>query len=363
MKKSAKKVVDKNAEFFAAIELMEKEKEIPAQYIANNIADAISKAGKRAYYDADIVRCEINVEKKIFRIFLVKRVVDVVEDVCEELTVDQAREYKSDAQVGDIVQIDVDSSKFGRIVATSTKNVFRSSIKDAEKDIVLQEFQSKRGEIATATILNIDEKTGNATIEIGKGQTTLPKKEQIVGEVLHENQKVKVYVVDANKGEKDSKVRIFVSRTHPGLVRRLFENEVPEIFDGTVEIKSISRDAGSRTKIAVWSKDPDVDPRGACIGARGARVENIVEELGGEKIDIVKWSEDPREFIKEALSPAKVVDVEILDEQNKTCRASVPDHQLSLAIGNRGQNARLAVMLTGWKIDIRPESGYYGEEE
>ncbi len=360
MRKSAKKI-DKNAEFFAALALMEKEKDIPAQYIADNIADAISKAGKRAYYDADIVRCEIDVEKKIFRIYLVKRVVENIEDVCEELTVDQAREYKPDAQVGDIVQIDVDSDKFGRIVAMSTKNVFRSSIKDAEKNIVLREFQSKRGEIATATVINIDDKTGNVTIEIGKGQTVLPKKEQIEGEELHENQKIKVYVVDANRSENDAKIRIFVSRTHPGLVRRLFESEVPEIFDGTVEIKALARDPGSRTKIAVWSKDPDVDPIGACIGARGTRVENIVEELGGEKIDIVKYSDDPCEFIKEALSPAKVVDVEIINEQEKACRASVPDHQLSLAIGNKGQNARLAVMLTGWKIDIRPESGYYGE--
>ncbi len=362
MRKSAKKI-DKNAEFFTAIELMEQEKDIPAQYIADKIAEAISKAGKRAYYDADIVRCDINVETKSFRIYLAKRVVEEVEDIYEELTVEQAREYKSDAQVGDIVQIDVDSDKFGRIVATSTKNVFRSSIKDAEKDMVLEEFRSRRGEIATATVLNIDEKTGNATIEIGKGQTVLPKKEQIASEELHENQKIKVYVVDANKGEKDSKVRIFVSRTHPGLVRRLFEMEVPEIFDGTVEIKQVARDPGSRTKISVYSKNPDVDARGACIGTRGARVENIVEELGGEKIDIVQYSEDPIEYIKEALSPAKVVNVEIVNEQEKSCRASVPDHQLSLAIGNKGQNARLAVMLTGWKIDIRPESGYYGEEE
>ena len=199
------------------------------------------------------------------------------------------------------------------------------------------------------------------TLELGKGGVaTLPRNEPVAGEELREGQHVKVYVVDVMETERGP--RMMISRTHPGLVKRMFEMEVPEIFDGTVEIKAISREAGARTKMAVWSKDENVDPVGACIGPRGQRVANIVEELGGEKIDIVRWSEDPAQFISAALSPATVVGVELLEGDTKSCRVTVPDHQLSLAIGNKGQNARLCARLTGYNIDIRPESGYYGEE-
>ena len=212
----------------------------------------------------------------------------------------------------------------------------------------------------TAVVHQIDPKTGNANVTISKTETILPKLEQVPDEELCEGDHVKVYVVDVKETEKGPKVMI--SRTHPGLVKRLFETEVPEIFDGTIEIKAVSRQAGSRTKLAVWSANPEIDPVGACIGQRGARVNNIVEELKGEKIDIVKYSDDPAVFIGEALSPAKVLSVEVLSENPKVCRVTVPDSQLSLAIGNKGQNARLAAKLTGWKIDIRPESGFYGEE-
>ena len=199
------------------------------------------------------------------------------------------------------------------------------------------------------------------TLELSKGGVaTLPRNEQVPGEEYYEGQHLQVYVVDVRETERGP--RMMISRTHPGLVKRMFEMEVPEIYDGTVEIKAISREAGARTKMAVWSKDENVDPVGACIGPRGARVAKIVDELGGEKIDIVRWSEDPAAFISEALSPAKVVDVELLEGENRAARVTVPDHQLSLAIGNRGQNARLTARLTGYSIDIRPESGYYGEE-
>ena len=216
-----------------------------------------------------------------------------------------------------------------------------------------------RFDASTATTLKLS--TKDFSLELGKGGVaTLPRNEQVAGEELREGQHVKVYVVDVMETERGP--RMMISRTHPGLVKRMFEMEVPEIFDGTVEIKAISREAGARTKMAVWSKDENVDPVGACIGPRGQRVANIVEELGGEKIDIVRWSEDPAQFISAALSPATVVGVELLEGDTKSCRVTVPDHQLSLAIGNKGQNARLCARLTGYNIDIRPESGYYGEE-
>ena len=221
--------------------------------------------------------------------------------------------------------------------------------------------RNKLGEIVTATVERIDPKSGVATIKIGKSEATLPKSEQLGHDDLKEGDHIKVYIADVKDNERGP--HAIISRTHPGLVKRLFEQEVPEIYDGVVEIKSISREAGSRTKMAVYSSNPDVDAIGSCIGNKGARVNKIVEELGGEKIDIVLYSDDPEKYISAALSPASVCKVEITDEETKSCRATVPDGQLSLAIGNKGQNARLAARLTGWRIDIRPESGFYGEDE
>ena len=224
------------------------------------------------------------------------------------------------------------------------------------------EFQSKIGELVTATVERIDPKTGNATVRIGKSTANLLAGEQVSGEVLTEGELIKVYISDVQKKEKGTP-KVHISRTHPEFVKRLFETEVPEIYDGTVEIKSVSREAGSRTKIAVVSKDKQVDAIGACIGTKGARVGTIVNELNGEKIDIIEYDEDPKKFIAAALSPASVVKVQTATDGSKTCRVTVPDSQLSLAIGNKGQNARLAARLTGWKIDIRPESGFFGEDE
>ena len=226
---------------------------------------------------------------------------------------------------------------------------------------MMQEFQSKHQELVSALVERIDPRTGAATLMIGKAEAMLPKSEQVGGEQLKEGDYVKVYVVDVRETEKGP--RAMISRTHPDLVKRLFENEVPEIYDGVVEIKAVSREAGSRTKLAVLSHNPDVDAVGACIGARGARVSNIVSELGGEKIDIVEYSDDIAKFIASALSPADVLSVEPAEDGSRSCRVTVPDNQLSLAIGNKGQNARLAAKLTGWKIDIKPESGFYGETE
>ena len=273
----------------------------------------------------------------------------------------EAQQKKKSCKVGDEYAIPLKTKDFGRIAAQTAKHVIRQGLKEAERSQMYAEMQSKAHEIISAVVTNIEPVKGIVTLELGKGGVaTLPRNEQVAGEELREGQHVKVYVVDVMETERGP--RMMISRTHPGLVKRMFEMEVPEIFDGTVEIKAISREAGARTKMAVWSKDENVDPVGACIGPRGQRVANIVEELGGEKIDIVRWSEDPAQFISAALSPATVVGVELLEGDTKSCRVTVPDHQLSLAIGNKGQNARLCARLTGYNIDIRPESGYYGEE-
>lgn len=350
-----------NKEFFEALALMEQEKGISAEYLAEKIENAIVTAVKKEYGGREIVFCDIDLEKQKMKVYVRKEVVEEIEDTYSQLTAEQAKTYKKSATVGDYVDIPLDTKNFGRIMAQTCKHVIRQGIKEAEKGQTLAEFQSRNRELVTATVERIDLKTGNATINIGRGEAVLLKSEQVPDEELHEGDHIKVYVVDVKETEKGPKA--IISRTHPGLVKRLFEMEVPEIFDGTIEIKAVSRQAGAKSKLAVYSENSEIDAVGACIGQRGVRVNKIVEELAGEKIEIVKYSEDPVEFISEALSPAKVVSVEILSEDPKACRATVPDSQLSLAIGNKGQNVRLAARLTGWKIDIRPESGYYGEDE
>lgn len=346
-------------EFFDALRQMESEKGIPKEDILDKISEAITVAARKDYGGNDIVTCIVDWEKEIFTVVARKEIVDVVENPLTQISKDDAAQIDPKAVKDGFIDIRLDPKKFGRIVAQNSKNNFRQGVRDAERDHVLQEFQSKTREIVSAKVERIDPKTGNAILSIGHSEAVLPKLEQVPDEILVEGDIIKVYVVDVKETEKGP--RIMLSRTHPGLVKRLFEMEVPEIFDGTIEIKSISRQAGSRTKMAVWSENPDVDAIGACIGQKGIRVNKIVEELAGEKIDIVKYSDDPVAFISEALSPAKVVSVEIESEEPKVCRARVPESQLSLAIGNKGQNVRLAAKLTGWKIDIHPESGFFGE--
>ena len=361
MAKSRKKTAaqNDNTEFFEALRLMEEERGIPQQFIAEKIADAIVVAARKDYGGRDIVSCVIDTENKIFNCFARKEIVDEVEDNFTQISKEDAANIDPASLEAGFVEIKLDPKKFGRVVAQNSKNNFRQGVRDAEKGQTLLEFQSKTRELVTAVVQKVDPKTGNAIIKIGNNEATLPKAEQVPNETFAEGDHIKVYVVDVKDTERGA--RIMLSRTHPGIVKRLFEQEVPEIFDGTVEIKSVSRQAGARTKIAVWSSDPEIDPIGTCIGPKGARVNNIVEELSGEKIDIVKYSDKPEEFISEALSPAKVVSVEIISEEPKVCKVSVPEAQLSLAIGNKGQNVRLAANLTGWKIDIHPESGFYGE--
>jgi len=346
-------------EFFAALSAMEAERGIPKAFIAEKIAEAIAVAARKDFGGNDIVTCNIDTEKETFEVFARKQIVDEVTDVYTEISAEDAKKIDPKSIEQGYVDIKIEPKKFGRVVAQNSKNNFRQGVRDAEKGQILAEFQSRNRELVTAVVERIDPKTGNAIIKIGNSEATLPKAEQVPDEVLYEGDHIKVYIVDVKETERGP--RIMLSRTHPGLVKRLFESEVPEIFDGTIEIKSISRQAGSRTKIAVYSSNPEIDPVGACIGEKSSRVNEIVEELAGEKIDIVKYSEDPVEFITEALSPAKVVEVEILSEDPKSCKVSVPESQLSLAIGNKGQNVRLAARLTGWKIDIHPESGYFGE--
>lgn len=352
-----------NNEFFEAVALMEKEKGIPADYLCEKIADAIVKAARKDYNGADVVFCDIDAQEKLFRVYVKKPIVDEVMDPASEASVDEAKEYMDDPKVGDYLEYDLDTMKFGRIAAQTAKHVIRQGIKEAERGQVIREFQSKSQDLVNAKVSRIDPINGNVTLEIGNGSAVLPKSEQIPGETFTEGDLIKVYVVEVKDTERGP--RVMISRSKAGFVKRLFEQEVPEIFDGIVTVNAISRDAGSRTKMAVSSKDEDVDPIGACIGQRGARVNKIVEILGGEKIDIVKYSDDPAQFISASLAPADVLEVEIIDagsddkKSKKSCTVTVPDNQLSLAIGNKGQNARLAAQLTGWNIDIKPESGFY----
>lgn len=349
-----------NTEFFDALRMLEKEKGISIDYLMEKIRNAIVIAVKRDYGGKDNIVVVMNPDTDEFTVSINKAVVETVEDPDTQITLDEAKRYSKKAILGGNVEIKLKTKQFGRIAAQTAKHVIRQGIREAERNQQLQEIQRRNQELVTATVTRVDPRTGAVTVEFGKAEAILPLSEQIDGEIIQVGERIKIYVVDVRDGDKGP--RALISRTHPGLVKRLFEMEVPEIFNGVVEIKSISREAGSRTKIAVKSHDENVDPVGACIGARGTRVAGIVEELGGEKIDIIEFSEDPVEYISAALAPAKVVGVELDPSGAHSCRVKVPDAQLSLAIGNKGQNARLAAKLTGWKIDIRPESGYYGEE-
>lgn len=359
--KSKKDNNNSNDELFEALALLEKERGIPVDYMISQISKAILIACKNTYGSNENVDIVMNPEQKIFSVKLKKRVVDEVENPAEEITLPEALQYDKRAYVGGEITIKLDPKEFGRIAVQTSRSVIRQGIRDGEKGQMLLEFQSKKQELVTAVVEKIDNKTGAATVRIGKAEAVLPKSEQVGQDNLKEGDLVKIYVLDVKETEKGPKA--YISRTHPDFVKRLFEQEVPEIFDGIVEIKSVSREAGSRTKLAVCSKDKEIDAVGACIGAKGSRVATIVEELGGEKIDIVEYSDDIEKFVAAALSPATAISVVVTDPVEHTCKVTVPDGQLSLAIGNKGQNARLAAKLTGWKIDIRPESGFYGEEE
>ena len=345
-------------EFFAAIRQIEQEKGIPAGYMMEKITQALASAYKRDHEGAgDNIEVKANPETGEVRMFILKDIVESVDNPATEISLEEARSAIPHAELGDVVRIEVKPRNFGRIAAQTARQVIIQGIREAERGMVYDEFSSKEHEILTGVVTRIDPRNGAASLRISSSSeytdAFLAPGEQVRGETIHEGDRLKVYVVEVRRSTRGPQV--LLSRTHPGLVKRLFELEIPEIYDGTVEVKSIAREAGSRTKLAVWSADPDVDAIGACVGPRGQRVNNIVNELKGEKVDIIKWSEDPAQYIAAALSPADVVSVDI-HEEGKSCRVVVPDDQLSLAIGKEGQNARLAAKLTGWKIDIKPAS-------
>ena len=353
------------SEIFAALALLEKERGIPQSFMLDKIIQALTTAYKRDHDGVENVIVDVDVEHQTLKMFVQKNVVaeeDYV-DPDNEMLVDEAKHISAKYEVGDIINLPVDNVEFGRIAAGNGKQVIIQGLREAERGMVYDEFNSKQHEILTGVVTRIDPRNGNVSLRIGTGsestEALLMAGEQVPGEELTEGMHVKVYVVEVRRSTRGPQV--LISRTHPGLVKRLFELEVPEIYDGTVEVRSIAREAGSRTKMAVWSNDENVDPIGACVGPKGQRVGSIVEELRGEKIDIIKYSEDPTQFIAAALAPADVVDVWMADE-GKACRCVVPDDQLSLAIGKEGQNARLAARLTGYKIDIKPQS-YKDPEE
>ena len=350
-------------EIFVALAMLEKERGISQEFMMAKIKQALATAYKKDHPGVENVAVEVDEAKRELKMFVQKDVVEEVEFPGTQISLEDAKAISARYELGDVVSFPVDNVEFGRIAAGNGKQVIIQGLREAESGMVYEEYNSKQHEILTGVVTRIDPRTGAAALRVGVGNEAtdaiLTAAEQVKGEVLVEGQRIKVYLVDVRRPGRGPQV--LISRTHPGLVRRLFELEVPEIFDGVVEIKSIAREAGSRTKMAVWSNDPNVDPIGACVGQHGQRVNSIVSELRGEKIDIIKYSEDPAQYIAAALAPADVTDVWLADE-GKACRVIVPDDQLSLAIGKEGQNARLAAKLVGYKIDIKPESFRDSEE-
>lgn len=370
--KMAKKEVqkeDSGKELLMALEILEKEKDISKETMFEAIENSLITACKNHFGKADNMRVEIDQQSGQIKVIAEKTVVAEVEDDVLEISEEEAKKYNADAKIDDVIEVQVQSKEFGRIATQNAKNVILQKIREEERSVVVKAFQDREKQVVTGIVQRYVGK--NVCIDLGKADAFLPETEQIEGETLRINDRVKVYVVEVKENNRGP--RISVSRTHPELVKRLFESEVSEIRDGSVEIRAIAREAGSRTKMAVWSNNSDVDPVGACVGMNGTRVNAVVDELRGEKIDIVCWDENPGILIENALSPAKVVFV-IADSDEKSAKVVVPDNQLSLAIGKEGQNARLAAKLTGFKIDIKSETqakdtpgfrleDYYDEDE
>ncbi len=340
-----------NNELMEALDILEKEKNISKATLLEAIEQSLLQACKNHFGKADNVKVDINPDTCDFAVYAEKTVVEEVEDPATEISLTDAKMKDSRYEVGDIVNVEIRSKEFGRIATQNAKNVILQKIREEERKVLYNEYYSKEREVVTGIVQRYLGR--NVSINLGKVDAILNENEMVKGETFHPTERVKVYVLEVKDTPKGPK--ILVSRTHPELVKRLFENEVTEVKDGTVEIKCIAREAGNRTKMAVWSNDPDVDAVGACVGVNGARVNSIVEELRGEKIDIINWDENPALLIENALSPAKVIYVEA-DNDEKTAQVVVPDYQLSLAIGKEGQNARLAARLTGYKIDIKSET-------
>lgn len=340
-----------NTELLEALNILEKEKDISKETLLDAIENSLLNACKNHFGKADNIKVIMDRETCDYKLFAEKTVVEDVEDNLEQISLEDAHEIDGSYQLGDVVQIPIESKSFGRIATQNAKNLILQKIREEERKVVYDQYFEKEKDVVTGIVQRYVGK--NISINLGKADAMLTENEQVKGEVFKPTDRIKLYVVEVKNTTKGPK--ILVSRTHPELVKRLFESEVTEVRDGTVELKSIAREAGSRTKIAVWSNDPDVDPVGACVGMNGARVNAIVNELRGEKIDIINWSDNPAILIENALSPAKVISV-MADPDEKIASVIVPDYQLSLAIGKEGQNARLAARLTGYKIDIKSET-------
>ena len=340
-----------NSDFLEALKDLEKEKGIAVDVILEAIEAALLSAYKRNFGSLQNARVHIDRDTGDYKVYSQRTVVEEVEDDRVEISLEEAQKIDPRFNLEDVVENEVTPRNFGRIAAQTAKQVVVQRIREAERNIIFEEFSNREGDILTGIVQRIENK--NVFVELGKTEAILTPSEQIPNEEYRHGGRLKTYIVEVRKTTKGP--QILVSRTHPGLLKRLFELEVPELQEGVVELKSIAREAGYRSKIAVYSKDENVDPVGACVGPKGMRVQNIVNELNGEKIDIVKWNQDPSKYVASSLSPAKVVAVEVWEDE-KVARVIVPDYQLSLAIGKEGQNARLAAKLTGWKIDIKSES-------
>lgn len=346
-----------NKEFMLAVEQLEKEKEISKDLLIDAIESALVSAYKKNYGTSQNVRVIIDKETGDINVFMRKDIVEIVEDNLTQVSLEDAREIDIKYEVGDVIENQVTPKDFGRIAAQTAKQVVVQRIREAERGMIYEDYSNRQSEIINGVIERISNDT--VFINMGKAEGILAATEQVPGEKYVVNNRIKVFIMDVKKTTKGPQV--YLSRSHPGLVKRLFELEVPEIQDGIVEIKSISREAGSRTKMAVYTEDDNIDAVGACVGTRGTRVQSIVDELFGEKIDIINWSEDPQKLISSALSPAKVEKV-IINDEGKSATVIVPDYQLSLAIGKEGQNVRLAAKLCGWKIDIKSHSQYFQDD-
>ena len=337
--------------FLDALRALAKEKGVDEDFLFDAIEAALISAYKRNFGSAQNVRVVLDRHTGAYHVYAIKTVVDEVFDDVQEISLAQARTINEDYEIDDTIEIEVTPANFGRIAAQAAKQVVVQRVREAERGIIYEEFMSREGDIVNGLVSRVENR--NVFIDLGKTEAILMPAEQIAGETYEHGDQIKAYIVEVKRTSRGP--QIVVSRTHPGLLKRLFELEVPEIQEGIVEIKSVAREPGMRSKIAVWSREEDVDPVGSCVGHKGLRVQAIVDELGSEKIDIVKWNEDSAKFIANALSPAKVVSVAV-NEDEKVSRVVVPDYQLSLAIGKEGQNARLAAKLTGWKIDIKSET-------
>ena len=341
-------------ELISALEELEKERGISKDYMLESLENALVMAYKRNFDSAENVKVTMDKETGDMHVYAVKEVVKEVEDQNLQISVEDAKKINKKLKAGDTANIEIIPKNFGRIAAGTAKQIIVQKIREAEREILYKEFDQRKGEVVTGMIQKAE---GTALVlDLGKLEGIMPKKEQIPTETYKLNQKIKGYVVDVQKGTKGNP-QVVVSRSHPDFVRKLFELEIPEIYEGLIEIKSVSRDAGSRSKIAVYSTNKDIDPVGSCVGQRGIRIKNIIDELNGEKIDVVEWYENPGMFIAQALLPAEVLAVDTKEEE-KFAQVIVADNQLSLAIGKAGQNARLAAKLTGWKIDIKSESQF-----